>query len=278
MDIPIKHLSASSITDYLDCPLKWFGRRIAKWPEVKPPFFQAAAAMGRAVHSALSAHHRGQDADTALVRCWETETQGCAQGLVSLAETLPLVRAYTSVITPKNGDKPDHRFSYRVPGVRVPIIGYIDVLSGATIREFKTTRSHKNWTQADIDTSIQGSIYWAAILSSGEAKRPKLTYSILRIGGDPIMTEVQTERTDSEVRRTEMLIRGVYERMRDGDLEPRCKAGYCGFPSECHRYGYTEPQRSSEPAQALRASRRDSSNAGSGNPFSLDTRLAAVGA
>lgn len=269
MDIPIRHLSASSIADYLDCPLKWFGRRIGKWPEQKPPFFQAAAAMGRAVHHALSAHHHGRDADTALVRCWEAETSDCAAGLISLTEALPLVRAYTSVIVPKNGDKPDHKFSYKVPGIPVPIIGYIDVLSGVTVREFKTTRSHKNWTQAEIDTSIQGSIYWAAVLNSGIAKRPKLVYSILRVGGDPIMTEVQTERSDSDVRRTEMLIRGVYERMRDGDLEARCKSGYCGFPERCRDYGYTEPQRSSEPAQTLRASSGDRVPAGAGGPVGL---------
>ncbi len=277
MDIPIKHLSASSIQDYLDCPLRWFGRRIAKWPEQKPPFYQAAASFGRAVHQALSAHHLGQDADVALVKCWQSETSECAQGLVSVIEALPLVRAYTAVIQPKNGDRPDHQFSFRVSGVPVPVIGFIDVLNGAHIREFKTTRSVRTWTQQDVDTAIQGTIYWMAVMSSGAARRPRLTYSILRRGGGPVLTELETERSDVDVRNVKMLIRECYERMRDGDLKAQCQAGRCSFPSFCKDYGYVESERiNGQNTQTLRASRVDSRAAGVRSPSGVGAGLVPV--
>ncbi len=267
MDIPIRHLSASSVQDYLVCPMRWFGRRIAKWAEVKPPFFQAAAATGRVVHRAISAHHRGEDADVELVRCWVEET-GSVTGFTSISTVIALLRAYTSVIVPHPDDRPDLQFSFEIPGVPVPIIGFVDLLNGSHVREFKTTSSQKNWTQQDVDTAIQGSIYWAAVQAAKLAQRPRLTYSILRVGGDPVMTELETERSDGDIRDLEYLIRETYERMTDGDnLKACCKPGACSFPTECAQYGYVKPERSSGPAaQTLRASRPDSVSTGVRSP------------
>ena len=269
----IRHLSASSIQDFLDCPLRWHGRRVARWPEQKPPFFQQAAALGRAVHSAISAHHAGRDAETALVTCWATETASCLARSVSVHDALPLVRQYAAAVPARPGDRGDVRFDFEIPGVPVPIIGYVDVLSGSHVREVKTTRSAKSWTQADIDRAVQGSVYWLALLRSGMAKRPRLTYTVLRIGrSEP--EHYETTRSDADTRQTEMLIRGVYERMTDGTaaLEARCRPGYCGFPAHCAEYGYTGPERRSigGSAPTLVASRGHRGPAALGGPVGLD--------
>lgn len=247
MPHPVRHLSASSISDWLDCPLLWHGRRVAKWPE--PPSVELA--MGKAMHAGFEAHHRGEDAELALMRAWEEV--GVADLLpptYALNRAFDALRAYRAYNPRDRRDRPEIRFSFRVPGVPVPVIGFIDLLRGDEVHEMKTG-SRRRWTQQRVDESIQMSVYWLAFRSIFRHLPERGIYHVAPT--QPVFLPpypLETRRTPAQLADAETLIRRVWAEMTTADLAARCPAGRCKFREFCAPWrndATTDPVRSADP-------------------------------
>ena len=258
---PLKHLSASAISDYLECPMLHYGRRIAHWPETKPPFLISALTLGSVVDKALTGYHRGENPEAMLTRLWSALVTFPLVWSDGYRRALEMIRAYTSNVQPQTGDVCQAFFSLDIQGIPIPVIGYRDVVRGSQTHEIKTTSSATLWTQEKADTELQGSVYWLAFVQANPGKRPTLIYHILRHGEDTTYTEIKTKRTDADMLRTRALIRGTWEAMKDGELTAKCKQGRCRFPDRCTEYGY-QPGVTDSPQEMVVSGVRESPVAG----------------
>lgn len=235
---PISWLSVSAIDDWLRCPCLWYGRRIGKWQDFGD---KGPMQIGSAVHAALSAYHRGDDVQEALVKCWRSTVVVPVRS-TALHEALKAVAIYASMVAPHKSDEPDKKLEFRVPGVPVPVIGYFDIRNRAYgFREFKSTVVPRSWTQERVDKEFQATVYAMQCRQDDTARNPEARYTILGLGVEPGIQEFVTRRTDNDYLRARATIRGVYQSMKQDELEAHCAPGKCPFPNECAKYGYKAP-------------------------------------
>jgi hypothetical protein len=173
----VEHLSYSSISLYLDCPEAWRRKYIAGEPTRKT----SNLAFGSAFHSTVERMVQGQQDHFAI---WgeefakaftpdvfleedETPEQYYNEGLriLSNSETLSAI----AKIKPRfdeSGVMIERKVELRVPGVPVPVIGYIDIiLEDGTPADFKT--SARSWTHEQANNSLQTLFYIAALNQAG---------------------------------------------------------------------------------------------------------------
>ena len=183
--VSLEHLSYSSISSYLLCGHSWKLRYIDKAPAPTA----TALVFGSAVHGAIEAHMRGEALETAWPRTWRAQLERNpsvdwaadtpdgmeADGLRIL--TAPKVRKGLAEIA-ANFD-PEHgvmekRIELAVPGVSVPIIGYIDIITKDGVPgDFKTAA--RMWSDGKAEDDLQSLFYLAALNQEG-VKVPDLTF------------------------------------------------------------------------------------------------------
>jgi hypothetical protein len=163
----IEHLSYSSITAYLDCPENWRRKYIAKEPTKSSP----ALVFGSAFHSTVE--QLVCKPDTNVVSLWmeswnaalkkeevfwgtDTPEEICNEG-IRMFSNKNLLDEIKKLKPGKDehGEKIERKVELRVPGVPIPVIGYIDIiLADGTPADFKT--SAKSWTEQKATDSLQG--------------------------------------------------------------------------------------------------------------------------
>lgn len=236
--LPVTHLSASALSRYRECPLSFHGKYIQKWPEVHPPFMAQAYAFGTLVHACLETHHKGGDAIRELCLRWPSVRAEIPAHYFDRA--VSLIMAYTASETPDERDLVEHKFRLNIPGVEVPVIGYIDRLRGLAIKEYKTTSSKTWWTQERADTDIQATIYCMAVSALNRGAQATLEYHILCHSDDPPSHRViTTTRNKAEQEDGAALIRETWDAIKEGELRADCKPGRCRFPTFCREWGYS---------------------------------------
>ena len=233
----IRHLSASAISDFRECPMLHIGRRVERWPESKPPYMAHAMALGRVVHAGLEAHHKGQDAIQALCQVWPRE--GADLPAHYFAKALGMLRCYVEFERHDPRDQQERKFVLNIPGVSVPIIGYIDLQRGLTVREFKSTSSATWWTQKRADESIQGSLYSMAVSSENHGAQVEVEFHILSHRNNQFGHEIlRTSRTKAQLEECREGIRQTWTEMQQEPRVARCAPGRCRFPEKCKEVGY----------------------------------------
>lgn len=233
----LRHLSASALSDFRECPMLHIGRRVERWFESKPPYMAQAMALGRAVHAGLEAHHQGKDAIAALCRVWGS--LGVAMPAQYFPKALGLLRVYTSQEQPDPRDQMERKFTLDIPGVSVPIIGYIDLQRGLTVREYKTTGSATWWTQERADASIQGSLYAMAVSREHHGAQVSVEFHILSHRNNAYShTVLRTTRTKAQLEQCRDEIRETWQEMQYEPRVAKCPPGRCRFPDHCKEYGY----------------------------------------
>lgn len=234
----IPHLSASSISDYLVCPMRWYGSRIAKWPQTPA----AAPQIGTAIHRGLTAYHRGQDDELELLTAWKECVTATDVPPGSLQRALEAQALYRSMVKPLHYDVADWWFRFTISGLHVPIIGAFDIVRADAQKpeegacwDWKTTRSLSLWGQQKADTEIQATAYWDAYTREAEQPPAKFVYVVIQIGlSGPQIKPITTHRTSAEVEQFEDLCRDVYRRMLTEPVIPTCpKPSWCRFPDQC---------------------------------------------
>jgi hypothetical protein len=228
--VAIPHLSASSVSDYLACPLLWYGRRIAKWPEPA----SAAMAIGTAVHAALAAFHQGEDAELALLEAWKkVRPEGPIAG--SLERAIAALALYMDRTVPDViYDKCESFVKCHIPEVPIPFIGYVDLLTpNNEIHEWKTGAA-RWWTQDRVDTGIQPTSYWWAFLQETGAPPARIVLHAMNTARQPVtITRYETQRTPAQLDGFIATVQDVYRHMLAQDLAATCAKGRCRFPEQC---------------------------------------------
>jgi len=182
----IEHLSASSISDYIDCGLLYkFGRIDKIQPEFKPD----ALEFGSAVHLALADFHmekmRGRlpsvkELHQSFEHHWRKLTDGrddikFAEGNnpdVMLLQGQELLTAYYNKSSWREYEciGIEEPFCFTIPGCPLPIIGSIDLMekdqSGTIIiNDFKT--SARAYSNDEVDRNFQLTLYQMAVRANG---------------------------------------------------------------------------------------------------------------
>ncbi len=239
----IDHLSYSSITMYLDCPEAWRRKYIAGEPTRKT----SSLAFGSAFHGTIEHAVMGKD----LLSTWGEEFHKAFEN-VALEEDETLeqhfnegIRLLTHAniqnvirsITPRSSEDIERKVELRVPGVPIPVIGYIDIiLADGTPADFKT--SAKSWTQDQANNSLQTLFYLAALNQSGFEVNWKFKHFVFVKTKTPQVQILEHEHKPGELFFLFEMIRRVWEGI-SRELFPlnpitwRCNAKYCDFYANC---------------------------------------------
>ncbi len=186
----LDHLSYSSISTYQLCPRSWRYRYLDR---IKTPT-ASALALGSAVHGTveqmITDKHLGLETD--VQAAWHTHWERAsaqeidwdgdspeiveAEGLrlVSTREVRQLVDKLAPLVI---GGVPfvEQRVELRVPGVPLPIIGYIDIVTADGVPgDFKTAA--RSWTQDKAESEVQPLFYLAALNQARAELPPALPF------------------------------------------------------------------------------------------------------
>ena len=178
METSLEHLSYSSISTYLACGESWRRKYLAKEPTYATPALAFGSAFHGTVERMLVSCAKASDLWTEEWRkatagkeiAWGADTpeQHCNEGLRILSNDQVLTGL--SVIKPlidEAGPAIERRIELRVPGVPIPIIGFIDLITADGVPgDFKT--SSRSWTQEQAQNELQSLFYLAALNQAGK--------------------------------------------------------------------------------------------------------------
>lgn len=246
----LDHLSYSSINSFLMCGEGW--RR--QYVEQEPAPVSDALVLGSAFHGAVEAYLKGApDLEAAYEQAWsqqlerdqdvawETGTPGPAHDtglrMVQSKAVKELLADIAANFDPEHGII-EKRVELRVPGVPIPIIGYIDIITADGIPgDFKTAA--RMWSEGKADDELQPLFYLAALNQSGiQVPDWKFRHYVFTKAKNPTAKVFETQRSPTEVfglfeivRRAWLAIdRGVYL-MQPGTW--KCSPKYCSYWSTC---------------------------------------------
>lgn len=213
MTYPIQYLSYSSISMYQLCPESWRRRYILheQTPASLPLVF------GSAVHSTIEAylkrggdlselwqeHYAGQLQFEALDVDFGTETPEsvAADGerILTARNVARFLAAIRGNYDPDGGSTMERRVELRVPGVPVPVIGYVDIITRDGVPgDFKTAA--KMWARDRAENEMQPLVYLAALEQEGYHDHGwRFRHYVIAKGTPPQVRTFETRRTPEEV-------------------------------------------------------------------------------
>ncbi len=173
----IDHLSYSSISLYLDCPEAWRRKYVAKETTQSTPALAFGSAFHGAIEEQLTTGRKTVDAwgyawGRALERDvidWGIDTPEVHfnEGVRLLSNT-----SVTAAIdrlaarSDETGKMVERKVTLNVPGVPVPVIGYIDFIAADGVPcDLKT--ASRAWSSDKATDSLQGLFYLAALNQAG---------------------------------------------------------------------------------------------------------------
>ncbi len=238
----IEHLSYSSIRKYLACQKNWKFKYIDKLETTSSD----ALLFGSAWHKMIGLVCAGDNLDHAWTKSLSEITQEKTDGeYAELAGDGMRMITVPEVITTIQGLQPkelEYKFEIGVPGVDVPVIGFIDMIDqdGAPV-DFKT--AGRKWSQQKADDDLQPTFYLMAMQQLGLVSLPAtFRYMIFTKTKNPEVQIIDTVRTAKDILNLHSLIREVYEAMQKDFFLPTglgswlCSEKYCDFWSAC-QYG-----------------------------------------
>ena len=244
--LDIDHLSYSSISKYLACPASWKYKYIDNLPTKSSP----ALVFGSAFHNTVEAYicdrdnielqaqwmkewniqvERNEDCDWGL----DTPEKFYNDGLRMLAnsDVLKLINE----LMPKNVER---KVTLHLPGVDVPIIGFIDIITEDGIPgDFKT--SGKSWSNSRAVNELQPLFYLAALNQAG-VRVPdwRFRHYIFVKTKTPKVQKIETVYTLNDIMFMIKVVGSVVDAMIKGAYPENpttwlCSAKYCDFWSSC---------------------------------------------
>ena len=229
------HLSASSITAYIDCSLQY---KIKRVDHVKSEFVSEALLFGTAIHKVLADFYQERMSGNNLVisdlenlfETYWTEITSESENIkyspgkdftACLNEGKGLLAAYITGL-PDNNYRCigiEESFSFKVDGVPIPIIGAIDLIeedieTGAIcVTDFKTANRAYSWE--DVVNNFQLTVYNLAMLKNGFTGRDIfLRFDVLIKNKIPKFEQIYVTRTETDFIKATNKIRQVYEAMK----------------------------------------------------------------
>jgi len=254
----IDHLSYSSISTYLMCPRSWRFRYLDKVEAPTSP----ALIFGSAFHEAIEGHiaDRHTAPGISLIDRWETawstqlESKGnnvawgkdSTESLHDLGHAMlsdPGVQGVIEAIRPvmhKGQALIEEKVELRVPGVPMPVIGYVDVIEeGGVPADFKT--SARSWSQNRAHEELQATFYLAALNQMQTPLNLDMRfryYVFVKNARRPQVEIRDTQRTAADLFWLFGLIRDVWGSIEAGAFPPnpntwKCSPKWCEYWEVC---------------------------------------------
>lgn len=265
----LDHLSYSSISAYQMCPRSWFYRYVEKTP-VKT---STALVFGSAFHDAIEdyvrqraigTHAEDKAPEKPLAACWEqawsAQIERNGADNIDWGEDTPealsnqglAMLSAEEVIQTLNGLAPlvdddihiEDRITLTVPGVPIPIIGYIDIITSDGVPgDFKT--SSRKWYSDRADGEMQPVFYLAALNQAGYTRNPerRFRHYVFVKTKTPQMQVIETTRTAGELLWLLDMVRSVWDGIA-AEVYPmnptswKCSPKWCEYWGMCRgKYG-----------------------------------------
>lgn len=245
----LDHLSYSSISSYLMCPRAWKFHYLDKVPAPTSP----ALLFGSAFHNALEGYIKDRDSlplTERWLQAWQEQTErdqevnwgdDTPEALANLGVRMfgdSDVRDLVNSLTPLSPEHVEQYIELQVPGVPIPIIGYIDMVEEDGVPcDFKT--SSRSWYQSKADDELQAGFYLAALNQLGTPSSGNLfRYYVFTKTKTPKAQIWETTRSNAELLWLFGLIREVWEAIQAEHFPPnpttwKCSAKWCEYWSIC---------------------------------------------
>lgn len=223
------YLSPSRLSAYDWCPAQYYERYVLGL--VEPPAPERL--FGVAVHAGLEAHFNGEANPIAVyLERWDMAVREIRDFDEALLPTGQILRTRGIELVEevrKLGleGTPELHALFTFPGVRLPFVGYIDLVTPGHLYDFKTTRS--GWTQQKADAQIWQPAIYSAAYDWHKSMIPRFTYIVLpRIPG-PVQL-LDGSRTGQQICDAFKLAQQRLEAIDAGEFDCRC--GQHTKPSE----------------------------------------------
>lgn len=256
----IEHLSYSSVSSYLSCPRAWRYRYVEKVESPVSPELVFGSAWHDTIEHYIAARSAGGPAPE-LIATWQeawgkqVSEKNVAWGSNSaidyqnegirmltgdgLAPVLDGLRAGAD----DEGLKIERKVTLSVPGVPVPVIGYIDLIDEAGIpHDFKT--SARAWTQDKAENETQSLFYLAALNQAGmQVPGWQFRHVVFTKTTKPQVQVLAHRHTPGQVMWIFEMIKEVWNGIQYEVFPPnptgwKCSPQYCDFWSMCRgKYG-----------------------------------------
>lgn len=259
----IQHLSYSSLSAFNACARAWRFKYVDK---VKVPA-AANLVFGSAFHNTIEHYltdkHSGQQAD--LPALWHESWQAVQEQEIAWNGATPQeladqgqnmitakidvegvkfanLAAFLDTLSPKLNDNSDtlrmeERVTLTVPGLDVPVIGYIDMVSADGVPcDFKTAA--RIWEAGKADTELQPTFYLAALNQAGWAVF-NFRYYVFTKAKTPKVQVIQTTRTASDMFWLLSALAETWQAIQAGVYPPtgvgswKCTPEYCDYWKQC---------------------------------------------
>jgi len=248
----LDHLSYSSINTYLKCHRAWRFKYIDEIPERKSTALLFGAVFHEAIESYIlsrgdiiqswAAAWESKLAELDGQIAWEKDTPEalCNEGIRILTE--PDVFNVIDALKPLVIDEEpqiEHYIELRVPGVPIPIIGYIDMIEADGVPvDFKT--AGKSWSPDRVQRELQPLFYLAALGQMGFFEHGwYFRHYIFVRNKTPKVQTFETQYSIDEIIWLFDLIREVWENIQKENFAPTgagsflCSAKYCDYWGIC---------------------------------------------
>lgn len=248
----LEHLSYSSITMYLSCAAGWKRKYLDKQPTFSTP----ELALGSAIHGAIEGYLSQPERVKTPLDFWQAAWNKAIEGqpIVWGADTPEMhsnegirilsndqVLYNLNTILPahdEQGIKIERKVELRVPGVPIPVIGYIDVQTTDGVpADFKT--SAKSWTQDRAQGETQSLFYLAALNQAGMTVQDwKFRHYILVKTKTPQFQIFEHTHKPKEIFWLFSMIQNVWKGIEAGVFPEnptgwKCSPTYCDFWTKC---------------------------------------------
>lgn len=257
----IQYLSYSSINLFLTCSEAWRRKYIAKEPQSSTP----ALLFGSALHNTIEQHiaNRFEDVqiNTGLQGLWDsnwnaaverepncewgadTPEQHYEEGLRLLSN--PELQQMVNRLTPLRDDAGlfmEREVFVNVPGVPVPIKGYIDIVTNDGVPgDFKT--SAQMWSQEKAKAELQPLFYLAALNQLGrDSPGLRFRHYVITKTKQPKVQVIESQHTYDSIFWLYGLVQQVWRAIESENyvMNPHawlCGPKYCGAWSRCRGRG-----------------------------------------
>lgn len=251
----LDHLSYSSVSLYLECSRKWAYKYLEHVPSAGSPALAFGSALHGTVQKFMIERHAGNELD--LTDTWTEQWAAAIEKDIDWGDSIPqqvandgvrlvsAVRATLDQITPAvdaAGPVVERKIEVKVPGVPIPIIGYLDLLgSDGVLRDFKT--ASRAWSAGQVAEQSQPLVYLAAANQMNLVHLPGQFEHVVFVKTKmPQIQRLPSTHSLNEVLWMFRVISGVWEGIERGSFVPNPKACFawgrqCEYFDRCRGRG-----------------------------------------
>jgi hypothetical protein len=261
MNNELDHLSYSSINAFLSCPANWDFKYNKQLPVKVSTNLLFGSAFHATVEQFISSKTAPANKQFTLTECWqdnwnkqiilddkpredinwkdETPESLCNLG-IRMFESPAIqdgIRSITPAFNADGNAAIETKVELHVPGVPVPIIGYIDIMTPAGPADFKT--SGKSWSTDKAENEMQPLFYLAALNQLGmTVPNWEFTHFVFVKTKTPQFQKITHRHNPSRCIWLFGMIRKVYLAIQSGAFNENpsswlCSEMWCDYYSNC---------------------------------------------